>query len=134
MDGTPPSPHSVALAVKPRSDVVYLYAARAARGFGDGFAAIILPAYLIEIGFNPLQVGVVAAAALLGSAALTLAMGFIAPRRDLRGLLLACALLMVATGIAMPASEHLIFIAVVAFFGTINPSTGDIGVHVPLEH
>ena len=27
-----------------RADVVSLYAARAARGFGDGFAAIILPA------------------------------------------------------------------------------------------
>src|SRR5215470_15226056 len=105
-----------------RSEVFYLYAARAARGFGDGFAAIILPAYLIEIGFNPFQVGVVATAALLGSAALTLAMGFIAPRHDLRSLLLACALLMIATGIAMPASQHLILIAAVAFFGTINPS------------
>jgi hypothetical protein len=29
------------------ADVVYLYAARAARGFGDGLAAIILPAYLL---------------------------------------------------------------------------------------
>jgi hypothetical protein len=26
------------------ANIVYLYAARAARGFGDGFAAIILPA------------------------------------------------------------------------------------------
>src|SRR5215471_2252044 len=133
MDGTSPSPPP-RLAVAGRSDVLYLYAARAARGFGDGFAAIILPAYLIEIGFNPFQVGVVATAALLGSAALTLAMGFIAPRRDSRSLLLACALLMIATGIAMPVSQHVIFIAAVAFFGTINPSTGDIGAHVPLEH
>jgi len=133
LDGRSTSP-PCASTVQGRSDVRYLYAARAARGFGDGFAAIILPAYLIEIGFNPFQVGVVAAAALLGSAALTLAMGFIAPRRDLRSLLLACALLMVATGIAMPVFQHVIFIAAVAFFGTINPSTGDIGVHVPLEH
>jgi len=133
MDGSSPSPPP-ASTVQGRSDVRYLYAARAARGFGDGFAAIILPAYLIEIGFNPFQVGVVATAALLGSAALTLAMGFIAPRRELRSLLFACALLMVATGMAMPAFQHVIFIAAVAFFGTINPSTGDIGVHVPLEH
>jgi hypothetical protein len=34
-----------------QSGLFYLYAARAARGFGDGFAAIILPACLIEIGF-----------------------------------------------------------------------------------
>ena len=116
-----------------RSDVLYLYAARAARGFGDGFAAIILPAYLIEIGFSAFQVGVVATAALSGSALLTLAIGLIAPRYELRTLLLACAALMVATGVAIPNLQHLAFIALVAFVGTMNPSTGDIGVHVPLE-
>src|SRR3954462_8629114 len=58
-----------------RSDIFNLYAARAARGFGDGFAAIILPAYLLELGFNPFEIGVVATAALLGSAATTLAIG-----------------------------------------------------------
>jgi hypothetical protein len=56
------------MGVRGGSDILYLYAARAARGFGDGFAAIILPAYLSELGFNPFQIGVVAAAALLGSA------------------------------------------------------------------
>jgi MFS family permease len=116
-----------------RAGIVYLYAARAARGFGDGFAAIILTAYLLEIGFNPFQIGVVATAALLGSAATTLVVGFLAPRYDLRTLLLTCAALMVVTGIAIPSVQHLAFIAVVAFIGTINPTTGDIGVHVPLE-
>ena len=111
----------------------YLYSARAARGFGDGFAALILPAYLSALGFGPVQIGIVAAAALLGSAVLTLAIGLIAPLYDLRTLLLACAGLMIATGIAFPASQHFVFIALVAFIGTINPTTGDIGVHVPLE-
>ncbi len=119
--------------VRGRSDIFYLYAARAARGFGDGFAAIILPAYLTLLGFSPFQIGVIATAALLGSAALTLAIGILAPRYDLRTLLLACAGLMIATGAAMPGSEHFAFIALVAFIGTINPTTGDIGVHVPLE-
>ncbi|HEY7296786.1 MAG TPA: MFS transporter [Xanthobacteraceae bacterium] len=134
MGGIPSSSYLAWLAGKRPSDALYLYAARAARGFGDGFAAIVLPAYLIEIGFNPFEIGLVATAALLGSAALTLAIGFVAPRYDARSLLLACALLMLATGIAMPASQHVAFIAAVAFFGTINPTTGDIGVHVPLEH
>ena len=40
-----------------RSDIFNLYAARAARGLGDGFAAIILPAYLLEVGFSPFQIG-----------------------------------------------------------------------------
>src|SRR3979411_1829224 len=93
------------------ADVVYLYAARAARGFGDGFAAIILPAYLLEIGFNPFQIGLVATAALLGSAATTLTVGLLAPRYDVRTLLLACAFLMIVTGIAIPNVQHLVFIA-----------------------
>src|SRR5256714_5064958 len=116
-----------------RADVLNLYAARAARGFGDGFAAIILPAYLLEIGFDPFQIGLVAAAALLGSAVTTLAVGFLAPRYPLRTLLLACAALMVLTGVAIPGLQHLVVIALVAFIGTMNPTTGDIGVHVPLE-
>jgi len=115
------------------AEILNFYAARAARGFGDGFAAIILPAYLLEIGFNPFQIGLVATAALLGSAATTLAIGLLAPRYHLRTLLLACAALMVVTGIAFPSLQHFVFIAVVAFIGTINPTTGDIGVHVPLE-
>ena len=75
-----------------RTEIVLLYAARAARGFGDGFAVIILPAYLSEIGFSPFQIGLVAAVALLGSAVVTLAVGLLAARRDLRGLLLIGAL------------------------------------------
>jgi MFS family permease len=121
------------LGVARQAEVVNLYAARAARGFGDGFAAIILPAYLLEIGFDPLQIGLVATAALLGSAATTLAIGFLAPRYHLRTLLLACAALMVVTGIAIPSFQHFVFIAAIAFIGTMNPTTGDIGVHVPLE-
>src|SRR5262249_57661727 len=68
-----------------------------------------------------------------GSAATTLTIGFLAPRYHLRTLLLACAALMVVTGIAIPSFQHLVFIAAIAFIGTMNPTIGDIGVHVPLE-
>jgi len=117
-----------------KSNTFILYAARAVRGFGDGFAVIILPAYLAEIGFNPLQIGMVATAALLGTAAITLAVGFIAATRDLRNLLVLGAVSMTVTGLLFPSFEHLAFVMAVAFFGTINPSTGDIGLFVPLEH
>jgi MFS family permease len=116
------------------ADIRLLYAARGFRGFGDGFAVILLPAYLSAIGYTPFQIGIVATAALLGSSVLTLAVGYFAPRHDLRNLLLLGAALVVATGIAFPISEHIGFILLVAFFGTINPSTGDTGVLVPLEH
>jgi MFS family permease len=120
--------------MKIKSDVFYLYTARGVRGFGDGFAIIILPAYLSGIGFNPAEIGLVASASLLGTALLTLAIGLIAPRHDLRTLLLGGAVLMACTGVAFPNFDAFALIAVVAFAGTINPSTGDLGVLVPLEH
>jgi MFS family permease len=111
-----------------------LYVARGLRGFGDGFAIIILPAYMTAIGYDPAAVGIVATASLLGTALLTLSVGMIAPRYDLRALMLFGAGLMAATGIAFPNVENLFLIALVAFVGTINPSAGDLGVLVPLEH
>ena len=64
----------------------------------------------------------------------TLAVGLLAPRYDLRNLLIAGAALMICTGLAFPQAEAVGFLIAVAFFGTINPSTGDIGVLIPLEH
>ena len=116
------------------SNVSLLYAARGVRGFGDGFAIIILPAYLTAIGYDPVQIGIVATASLLGTALLTLATGAVAARHDLRSLLLTGACLMAATGLAFPNVEQFAFVALVAFIGTINPATGDLGILVPLEH
>jgi MFS family permease len=120
--------------LNPRYSFLLLYSARALRGFGDGFATIVLPVYLAKIGFDAARIGLVAAAALLGTAVLTLAIGFVAPRHDLRRLLIAGAVLMIATGVAFPAFEQIGLLIAVAFFGTVNPSTGDIGVVIPIEH
>src|SRR5882762_7068083 len=116
------------------SSIWLLYAARALRGFGDGFAIILLPVYLSALGFGPVETGIVATAALLGSAATTLAVGMLARRYPLRNLLLIGAALMAATGAALPAFEPIAAIVLVAFLGTINPSSGDIGLLIPLEH
>src|SRR6185437_11221730 len=114
--------------------VALLYAARGLRGFGDGFAIIVLPAYMTALGYDAAAVGLVATASLLGTAAFTLGVGWIAPRHDLRALLIFGACLMATTGLAFPNVEHFLLIALVAFIGTINPSGGDLGVLVPLEH
>ena len=109
-----------------RSDLRYIYAARALRGFGDGFAIIILPVYLAAIGLTAPQIGLVATASLLGTALLTLAVGMIAPRFELRSLLLAGAAAVI-TGLAFPAVESFAFVLLVSFVGSLNPSGGDSG-------
>jgi MFS family permease len=116
------------------SPVTYLYAARALRDFGDGFVAVLLPVYLTTMGLGPLEVGVVATLALFGSALMTLAIGLFGTRADQRRLLIAASGLMVATGLAFAASNTYAVILVVAFIGTINPSSGSVSIFVPLEH
>src|SRR5947208_5579482 len=103
------------------SPISLLYMARGLRGFGDGFAIIILPAYLTALGHDPIAVGLVATASLLGTALLTLAIGMIAPRHDLRTLMLLGAGLMAATGLAFPQVEHFALFMLIGFIGPINP-------------
>ena len=114
--------------------IAYLLSARALRDFGDGFVAVLLPVYLAALGFSPFQIGVIATAALLGSALMTLSIGLIGARFDYRRLLLAAASLMLATGVAMSLVDNFALILVVAFAGTINPSAGSASIFVPLEH
>ena len=114
--------------------MVHVYVARALRDFGDGFVAVLLPVYLIALGFSALQVGVIATAALFGSALLTLGVGLVGGRYDHRRLLIAAANLMVATGVAFAFVHNYALLAVVAFAGTVNPSAGSVSVFVPLEH
>ncbi|WP_163273085.1 MFS transporter [Chelativorans alearense] len=111
-----------------------LFTARALRDFSDGFVAILLPVYLLALGFSPLEVGVIATASLLGSALLTIGVGFLGARFDHRQLLLAAASLMIATGVAFAVVHDYALLLVVAFAGTINPSAGSVSVFVPIEH
>ena len=127
-------PMTVLAYARSRPDILCLYTARALRGFGDGFAIIILPVYLLAIGLTPQQVGIVASASLLGTAALTLLIGFVAPRYDLRNLFLAGAGLAIVTGLVFPMVGTFVPLLLVAFMGTINPSAGDLGMLIPLEH
>jgi len=71
---------------------------RGLRAFADGFVSLLLPAYLIVLGFSPLEVGVIATATLLGSAALALWIGTAAHRFGRQELLAAAALLTILTG------------------------------------
>ena len=111
-----------------------IYSARALRDFGDGFVAVLLPVYLIELGLGALQVGVIATAALLGSSLLTLAIGHFARPGMNRVLLLCASALMTGTGLAFAAGDGYAWFLLIAFVGTINPSAGNVSIFVPMEH
>jgi MFS family permease len=115
------------------ADARWVLLARALRGFGDGFVALLLPAYLVQLGLGPVEVGAVVTGTLLGSAALTLGVGLVANRIGRRRLLLACCLLMAATGAGLALAPGFWPILLVGVVGTINPSGGDVSVFVPVE-
>src|SRR5438132_3157088 len=114
-------------------DAAVLLASRGVRGFADGFVSVLLPVYLLGLGFDGLQIGAVATATLVGSAALTLLVGFVAHRFRARPLLSSAALLMAATGAGFTVVHGFWPLLVVAFVGTLNPSSGDVSVFLPLE-
>lgn len=111
-----------------------LLLARGLRAFGDGYVSLLLPVYLLKLGFGPLAVGAIATATLLGSGLLTLSVGLYAARFRLRSLLLAATALMAGTGIGFAFVHDFWPLALMAVIGTLNPSSGDVSVFLPLEH
>ena len=115
------------------ADALRVLAARGVRAFGDGFVALLLPIYLVELGFSALAIGAIVTSTLIGTALLTLWVGWIANRHSRRLLLLAAAVLMAATGAGFAAITNFWPLLLIAFVGTMNPTSGDASIFVPLE-
>lgn len=117
-----------------QADVRRVLWSRALRAFGDGYVAILLPVHLSGLGFGAAAVGVISTVTLLGSALLTLGLGLAAHRVRRRPALLAASLLMAATGAGFALVDGFWPLALIAFVGTLNPSSGDVSLFLPLEH
>src|SRR6516162_9155924 len=115
------------------ADALRILAARGVRAFGDGFVALLLPIYLVERGFSALAVGTIVTGTLVGTALMTLWVGWIANRYSRRLLLLTAAVLMAATGVGFAAVTGFWPLLVIAVVGTMNPTSGDASIFVPLE-
>src|SRR5205085_11123156 len=100
---------------------------------GDGFVALLVPIYLVELGFSALAVGAIVTSTLIGTALLTLWVGMVANRYSLRRLLLAAAVLMAATGAGFALTTAFWPLLLIAFVGTMNPTSGDASIFLPLE-
>ena len=69
----------------------------------------------------------------IGTALMTLWVGWIANRHSRRLLLLAAAALMIATGVGFAATTEFWPLLLIAVVGTMNPTSGDASIFVPLE-
>ncbi|MFM8600721.1 MAG: MFS transporter [Actinomycetota bacterium] len=118
---------------KANTDARVLVLTRSVRAFVDGIAFVVLPAYLIGLGFSGVQIGTVVAASLLGSAVLTLAAGSVAHRHGQVTLLRAACAVMIVTGIAFGLLGSFVALVVVGVVTTMNTSSGDVSPFLPLE-
>ena len=114
-------------------DARRILVARGLRAFGDGFVALLVPIYLYDLGFSALAIGAIVTSTLIGTALLTLWVGIAANRYSRRGLLLAAAVLMAATGAGFALTTAFWPLLLIAFVGTMNPTSGDASVFLPLE-
>jgi predicted MFS family arabinose efflux permease len=95
--------------------------------------SVLLADYLTAIRFPPFQVGAIVTGTLLGSAALTLLVGLRGDRIPRRLLLLGASALMLGTGVGFSVVTAFWPLLVIAFIGTLNPSSGDVSVFLPAE-
>jgi len=117
-----------------RRDLHRLLLARGLRALVDGYLGVLVPAYLLALGFGAWEVGLVSTATLLGSSLATLGLGALGHRWPTRKLLIGAALLMAATGAAFAVPSTLWPLLLVAFVGTLNAGSGDASIFAPLEH
>jgi MFS family permease len=115
------------------SDAHKLLLTRAIRGLADGVVSIALATYLTRLGFGPVAVGAIVTGTLLGSAALTLAVGLFGHRLSRRRILLGATVLMILTGLGFAGVTTFWPMMIVAVVGTLNPSAGDVSVFLPTE-
>jgi hypothetical protein len=50
------------------TDAIRILAARGVRAFGDGFVALLLPIYLLDLGFSAFAIGAIVCGTLVGTA------------------------------------------------------------------
>ena len=124
----------MSLSVAGNRDLRLLLGARAVRAFGDGYISLLLPFYLKTLGFSAFEIGAIATGTLLGSGLATLAVGHVAHRIAQHKLLMLACVLMTATGLGFVAFTDFWILLAIAVVGTLNPSSGDVSVFLPLEH
>ena len=116
-----------------RRDGARLTATRGVRGFVDGAVSVVLAGYFKLLGYSNTRIGVVVTMMLLGSAALTMLTGLYGHRFARRAILLAGSGLMIVTGVTFASTTTFAIFLVVGTLGTMNPTSGDVSVFLPME-
>jgi MFS family permease len=103
------------------------------RLFAYGLVSVILALYLVEIGFNEQQTGLLLSLTLAGDAAISLWLTTRADRFGRRRMLLIGAGLMILAGLTFALTSSFILLTLAAIIGTISPSGNEVGPFLAIE-
>jgi MFS family permease len=117
----------------PQTGVLQIYVAKGARVFYFGLLSILIPQYLLALGYSGLFVGVVLVAILAGNVVSNLALTYLETRLGKRRLLQAFSAMMVASGLGLAAYSSPALIVLACFLGNISTTGTEAGPFQSVE-
>jgi MFS family permease len=116
-----------------RRDVALLFAMRALRLFAYGALAVVIALYLVEIGLDPGQIGLLLALTLLGDALVSLLLTTHADRIGRRWTLVIGAAPMVLGGVVFAATGQFAVLLAAAIVAVLSPTGNEVGPFLAVE-
>lgn len=116
-----------------KADIPRLFATRIVRLFCYGFLSVVLALYLVQVGLNEKQIGLLFTLTLAGDAGISLWLTTSADRLGRRRTLLLGALLMIGAGTMFILTKNPVLLMVAAIIGVISPSGNEIGPFLSVE-
>jgi MFS family permease len=110
-----------------------LFSTRIVRLFAYGFLAVVLVLYLVQVGLDEAQVGLLLTLTLVGDAAVSLWITTSADRIGRRRMLIAGAMLMLLAGAVFALSGNFVVLLAAAIVGVISPSGNEVGPFLSIE-
>lgn len=119
-------------------NLIFLFAGRALRSASQAYLVIVVPLYLVALGYDAVALGLLFAVAAVSSAVLSALTGFLSDRFGRKTLLILLALMTAVGGAIFAVSTSFLFLTVAAAVGSIGRgggagSSGAFGPYYPAE-
>jgi MFS family permease len=110
-----------------------LFLTRFIRLFAYGSLSVVLVFYLIGLGLNASQTGILLTLTLVGDTVISLYLTTRADRIGRRRMLIVGAVLMAAAGLAFSCTRNLLLLIIAGTIGVISPSGNEVGPFLSIE-
>src|SRR6202045_2999238 len=114
-------------------DGYLLFLTRFMRLFAYGSLSVILVFYLVSLGLNASQTGLLLTLTLLGDTIISLFLTTQADRIGRRRMLIVGAILMAGAGLTFDCTNNFLFLVVAGTIGVISPSGNEVGPFLSIE-